>query len=86
MRATSLPPKTPYTDALSVVDSVVVRAYTIEAWFPAGSTFSSRTPSSPDNRWEFVGQRIPEHPLIHRRLLKEGKPLPANQQGYGYIG
>jgi hypothetical protein len=35
---------------------------------------------------EFVGQCIPEHPLIHRRLLKEGKPLAANQQGYGYIG
>jgi hypothetical protein len=65
---------------------MVVRAYTIEAWFRAGSTFSSRTPSSLDNRWEFVGQRQPDHPLIHRRLLKDGEPLPANQIGYGYIG
>lgn len=75
----------PYTVALGVVDSVVVRAYTIEAWFPAGSTFSSRTPSSPENRWEFVGQRLPDHELIHRRLIQDGEPLSANQQGFGYI-
>jgi hypothetical protein len=36
--------------ALGVVDSVVVRAHTIEAWFPAGSRFSSRTHSDPEVR------------------------------------
>lgn len=87
-RATRVPSEgtLPYTTALGVVDSVVVRAYTIEAWFPAGSTFSSRTPQNSENRWEFVGQRLPDHPLIHRMLHEDGAPLPANQQGYGYIG
>ena len=75
----------PYPVALAVVGSVVVRAYSVLAWFPAGSTFSTRQSGSPDNRWEFVGQLLAEHHLVGRRLIKGGDDLPANQLGYGYI-
>jgi hypothetical protein len=76
----------PYQTALGVVDSVVVRVYSVAAWFPAGTTFTSRGfRSDPGNRWEFVGQQLPDHPLAGRRLQRDGKDVPANQQGYGYI-
>ncbi|MCZ8077172.1 MAG: hypothetical protein O9341_23895 [Paucibacter sp.] len=75
----------PYPVALAVVESVVVRAYSVLAWFPAGSTLSSRPSGVPGTRWEFVGQLLPEHRLVGRRLTKGGKDLPANQLGYGYI-
>jgi len=72
--------------ALAIVDSVVVRAYSIEAWFPAGSTLSSRTPSNTAERWEFVGQLIPDHRLLDNRLVSEdGKDIVPTQQGYSYV-
>lgn len=74
----------PYPVALAIVDSVVVRAYSVCAWFPAGSTFSSREQTTSDKRWEFVGQRLTDHRLIGRLLTKSGEALTANQQGYGY--
>jgi hypothetical protein len=79
-----------YSVALGVADSVVVKAYSIAAWFPAGTTCSSRTSrartlSQPGNRWEFVGQLLPDHRLVGRRLTRNGKDCPANQVGYGYI-
>jgi hypothetical protein len=79
-----------YSVALGVADSVVVKAYSIAAWFPAHTTCSSRTSrartlSQPGNRWEFVGQLIPDHQLVGRRLTRNEKDYPANQQGYGYI-
>lgn len=74
-----------YPTALGVVESVVVRAYSIAAWFPAGTTLSSRTSESAENRWEFVGQLLQDHKLVGRRLTKGGADLPANQLGYGYI-
>lgn len=76
----------PYPIALGIVGSVVVRAYSVAAWFPAGSTMSSRSPDSIESRWEFVGQLLQEHRLLGRRLTKRGLDLEANQQGYAYIG
>ena len=75
----------PYSIALAIVDSVVVRAYSILTWFPAGSTMSSRPSGAPGNRWEFVGQLLSDHHLVGRRLTKGSKDLPANQLGYGYV-
>lgn len=75
----------PYPIALAIVESVVVRAYSMLSWFPAGSTLSSRPSGAPGNRWEFVGQLLPEHHLVGRRLTKGSNDLPANQLGYGYI-
>jgi uncharacterized protein len=77
----------PYSVALGVVDSVIVRVYSIAAWFPAGTTFSSReyVTSPVEERWEFVGNLLSEHVLLGRRLTKDGKDLVANQQGFGYI-
>lgn len=75
----------PYPVGLAVVESVVVRAYSILAWFPAGSTLSSRQPSNPENHWEFVGQQLREQPLVGRRLTRGGSDLLANQIGYRYI-
>ena len=75
----------PFPVALAVVESVVVRAYSVIAWFPAGSTMSSRTSDGLGNRWEFVGQILHDHKLVGRRLTKDGRDLPANQLGYGYL-
>ena len=80
----------PYPVALAIVDSTVVRIYSIEAWFPAGATMSSRTFESKQrdesNKWEFVGQRIHNNPLEGRKIVDENdQPIPANQIGYGYI-
>lgn len=78
----------PYKIALAVVDSVVVEVYSIEAWFLVGSTFSSRRgymEKNDNKRWEFVGQIQKGHKLKGKRLQKDGKNLPANQNGFGYI-
>ncbi|MDP2604753.1 MAG: hypothetical protein Q8S00_19525 [Deltaproteobacteria bacterium] len=75
----------PYPTALAIVESVVVRAYSIVAWFPAGTTLSTRRAEDTSNCWEFVGNLIADHPLVGRRLTKDGKDLPANQLGYGYL-
>lgn len=76
-----------YPVALGVVDSVVIRAYSVAAWFSAGTTFSSRpyTANPSEERWEFVGNVLESHPLVGKRLTKAGAPVPANQQGYGYV-
>ncbi len=76
----------PYPVALAVVDSVVVEVYSIVSWFPANTTFSTRNPYPGHNsRWEFVGQVLEGHCLRGKRLLKNGKPLQANQKGFEYI-
>ena len=78
-----------FKTALAVVDSVVVRAYSILAWFPAGATLSSRTwrgEGDNPNRWEFVGNLEPEHKLLGRRLQRAGEDVVALQQGYAYVG
>lgn len=75
-----------YKTALSIFDSVVIRVYSIIQWFPAGTTFSTRRPKDPENRWEFVGNLIEEHPLLGKKFIDgKGNNLKANQQGYGYI-
>lgn len=75
-----------YSVALSIYDSVVLRAYSIAAWFQAGTTLSTRVCADPENRWEFVGNRIEGHPMQGKRLTEnDGSSLRANQQGYGYI-
>lgn len=73
--------------ALAIVDSIVIRVYSIEGWYPAGSTFSSRKrEGQPNNRWEFVGQVINEHPLLGKKLVEvDGSPLTAVQGGYTYF-
>jgi uncharacterized protein len=78
----------PYPTALAVVGSFVVRAYSVEEWFPAGTTLSTRTISRSErkNKWEFVGQLIEKHPLVDSRLTKGGQPLPGYQLGYKYFG
>jgi uncharacterized protein len=75
--------------ALGVVEGVVVRAYSIEAWFPAGATFSSREWSGGGGAkplWEFVGKPLPDHPLLDRLLVDdEGKRIRGCQIGYYYL-
>lgn len=76
-----------YSVALGIVDGVVVRAYTIADWFPAGSTLSSRSVKGDGkDKWEFVGQKIDDHYLLGRRLVNEsGTPLQATQKGFTYL-
>lgn len=78
----------PYPTVLAMVESTVVMAYQVQAWFPAGSTMSSQTwmGDESDNRWEFVGRPLPNHRLVGKRLVdEEGDGIPALQLGYGYI-
>lgn len=77
--------KLKYPVALALVDSVVVRVYSIEAWFPAGSTLSSRPDLKAKDRWEFVGQKISDHPMLNKRLQKNKKEIAAQQNGFAYI-
>ncbi|SFM11570.1 LEM-3-like GIY-YIG domain-containing protein [Halopseudomonas yangmingensis] len=76
-----------YRIALGVVDGVVIRAYSIAGWFPAGSTFSTRKyESERRDKWEFVGQKIDGHALVGRLLVGgDGLPIPAVQNGYTYL-
>jgi uncharacterized protein len=54
--------------------------------FPAGTTFSTRIPTSKENIWEYVGNLIDNHPLQGKKLVDiNGNSIKANQQGYGYI-
>jgi hypothetical protein len=78
----------PYPTAIAIVKSTVVMAYEVQAWFPAGSTMSTRpwNGTDSDNRWEFVGRPLPDHWLVGKRLLDDkGKDLPDLQNGYSYI-
>ncbi len=75
-----------YLVALGVVDGVVVRAYLISGWYPAGTTLSSRSFSGAEDKWEFVGQLISNHPLVGRLLVEDDyTPIAANQKGYCYL-
>ncbi len=76
-----------YRTALGIVEGVVVRAYSIAGWYPAGTTLSSRDFSnSGSDKWEFVGQIIKNHPLTGRMLVDQNeKPITASQKGYFYI-
>lgn len=76
-----------YSVALGVVDGVVVRAYRIAGWFPAGSTLSSRDLNSDGkDKWEFVGQKIDDYYLLGRRLVNDdGTLIQATQKGFRYL-
>jgi uncharacterized protein len=72
--------------AFGVVEGVIVRAYSIEAWFPAGATLSSREWHGTKPLWEFVGNRIPEHPQLDSLLVDdEGSRIRACQNGFYYL-
>lgn len=72
--------------ALAIVDGVIVRVYSIVAWFAAGTTMSTRRFSGKDDKWEFVGQLLKEHPLSGRMLVDEnGLPIKNIQKGYSYL-
>jgi hypothetical protein len=75
----------PYSIALGIADGVVVRAYSIAEWFPAGTTLSTRGLGRGESRWEFVGQLLHDHPLVGRRLVNGNSEVIATQQGYRYI-
>ncbi|PWE13395.1 LEM-3-like GIY-YIG domain-containing protein [Alcaligenes faecalis] len=79
--------KLPYRLAVGVVDSVAVAVYSIEAWFPAESTVSTRTRTSKSDtaKWEFVGKELPDHVLNNRFLLLNDKKIIANQTGFKYF-
>jgi uncharacterized protein len=75
----------PYQTALAIADSIVVRAYSVATWLPAGTTFSTRVSRNPLGRFEFVGNSLQEYYLLGKMLHKNGERLPANQKGYGYL-
>lgn len=41
--------------AFSVYDGIIQEVYKVIQWFKANSTFSTRTPSDKEERWEFIG-------------------------------
>lgn len=72
--------------ALAIVDGVVVRVYSIAAWFAAGTTMSTRTFKGKPDKWEFVGQLLEDHPLSGRMLVDEsGLPIKSIRKGYSYL-
>lgn len=72
--------------ALAIVDGVVVRVYSIVAWFSAGETMSTRQFQGKPDKWEFVGQLIENHPLAGRLLVgDDGYPIKNMQKGYSYL-
>lgn len=81
----------PYPTVLGLVESVVMRAYRVAAWFEEGATFSTRLnlkdlPCQGGRRFEFVGQLLPRHKLLGMRLVDDDdEPIRHNQVGYGYI-
>lgn len=75
----------PYSTALGIADGIVVRAYSIAEWFPAGTTLSTRALDGGVGRWEFVGQLLTDHSLVGRRLVYGNSEVIATQQGYRYI-
>lgn len=75
-----------YPTVIALVDNVVVMAYRVQAWFPAGSTLSSRQWNGGRSRWEFVGNPLPKHWLVGKRLVDaNGNRVNGNAQGYGYL-
>jgi hypothetical protein len=72
--------------ALAIVDGVVVRVYSIVGWFSAGSTMSTRDFNHAPDKWEFVGQKIDDHPLFGRLLVEQNEePIKNKQKGYSYL-
>jgi hypothetical protein len=78
-----------YPVVLAIADSTVIMVYCVKAWFPAGSTMSTRLwgGKDSDKRWEFVGHSLPGHRLVGKRLVMDDGTtgIDADQKGYGYI-
>lgn len=55
--------------AFAVYEGVVQEVYKIKAWFPAGSTLSTRGDLVDPHRWEFVG-RVADDPVRDRYRYK----------------
>lgn len=55
--------------AFAVFDGIVQEVYRIVDWYPAGTTFSTRSSKGYEKRWEFVG-RVAEPEIRDRYLLK----------------
>ena len=75
----------PYKVALAVANGVVVSAYSIAAWFQAGTTLSTRPCERGCKKWEFVGNLLPKHQWVGRRLTDGGKPLRSYGGELRYI-
>ena len=81
--------ETPYTTAIGVVDGLVVSAYAIQSWHPAGTTQSSRNVTAvlngdTDKWWEFTGTAIPNHRLLNCIITRDGQAIANQQNGFTY--
>lgn len=82
-----------YPIALAVVDSIVVGVFDIVQWFPAGTTYSSRSSKvrntdEPEKKTkaEFIGMPNHNSPLLQKKLLDvDNTPLVAKQNGFQYF-
>ena len=79
-----------YKYALAMRGNFVLEVYEILAWFPAGTTVSSRDLNGdPQGCCEFVGgMALPEirGKYKSKSLMKGGQPLNATQIGFRYLG
>ncbi len=80
-----------YQYAFAMRGNFVLEVYRILAWFPAGTTVSSRTydRSGGKSCWEFIGSPAEEtirKSYCSKSLFRSGKPLHATQIGFRYLG
>ena len=80
-----------YQLAFAMRGNFVLEVYRILAWFPAGTTVSSRTydPEGKQRRWEFIGSLAEEgirNSYRNKSLFRGGSPLHATQIGFRYVG
>jgi len=66
--------------AMAVFEGVIHEVYEIRAWFPAGSTLSSRGDLHDSDRWEFVGALAPTKIRNRYRYKAVRSYLPSNSQ------
>ena len=77
--------KPKYRTAFAICDSIVVRVYSIEQWFKAGTTQSTRQlEKAGGNKWEFVGRSI-DHVFLGKKLTENGETLTGSQKGFRYV-
>jgi len=73
--------------AMAVFDRVIQEVYEVEAWLPAGSTFSTRGRLRTRGRYELVG-RVAKEALRSRYRLKSvsDQLSPGNRYPIRYVG
>lgn len=81
--------ETPYTTAIGVVDGLVVSAYAIQSWHPAGTTPTGRDIAVIQDRnldewWEFTGTAIPNHRLLNCIITRDGQAIANQERGFTY--